>query len=149
MPDNETITSFAARIIEVAGLVIAENGGRKISHNGKTFYRIRVQKPANVERLSSPHKRLNTLLSKLKPQIKAGLDRDATTRQRARAAYLAICLDLTDSLRSEDTERLEQAMAALEKYPKLLDVIFNKSPGDAGDKLRTAATDAGLKKPKR
>ena len=39
-------------------------------------------------------------------------------------------------------------MAALQKYPKLLDVLFYRSPGPAGDKLR-AAVAAGLKKPKR
>jgi len=149
MPDNETITSFSARIIEVAGRVIAENGGGKIRRNGKTFYRIRVQKPANVERLSGQNKRLTTLRSKLKPQIKAGLANNATTRQRARAAYLAICLELADSLRSEDPERWAQALAALGKYPKLLDVIFYKSPGHAGNKLRTTAIAAGLKKPER
>lgn len=149
MPDNETITSFAARIVEVAGLVITENGGRKISRGGKTSYRIRFQKPANVERLSNLDERLTTLRSKLKTQTKAGLASDATIQKRARAAYLAICLDLTDSLRSEDPKRWAQALAALEKYPKLLDVIFYKSPGDAGDKLRNAAITAGLKKPKR
>ena len=40
------------------------------------------------------------------------------------------------------------ALAALEEQPKLLEVIFSKSPGPAGDKLRTAALTAGLKKPK-
>ena len=66
---------------------------------------------------------------------------------KARAAYLAICLDLTDPLGSEDRGQWIRALAALEQYPQLLDVLFHKSPGPAGDKLRAAATAAGLKKP--
>jgi len=53
---------------------------------------------------------------------------------------------MVDDLRSKDAERWKQALTALEKYPKLLDVLFNKSPGPAGDKLRAAALAAGLKK---
>jgi len=147
MPENETITSFGDRIIEVAGRVISENGGRKTHHEGKTFYRIRVQEPANVETLSDVHKQLAKLQSRMKPQIEAGLARDASIQQRARAAYLAICLDLADSLRSERPDQWIQALTALEQHPQLLDVLFHKSPGPAGDRLRTAAIAAGLKKP--
>jgi hypothetical protein len=148
MPENETITGFGDRIIEVAARVITENGGGKISRDGRTFYRVRVQRPANVETLPRPGKQLASLQLRVRPQIEAGLTDGAAVRQQARAAYLAICLDLADSLRSRHPDRWTQALAALEKYPKLLDVIFYKSPGPAGDKLRAAATAAGLKKPR-
>jgi len=69
------------------------------------------------------------------------------SRQQARAAYLAICLDMVDEFRSKDADGWKQALDALEEYPKLLDVLFNKSPGRAGDKLRVAVLAAGLKKP--
>jgi hypothetical protein len=148
MPENETITGFGDRIIAVAARVITENGGGKISRDGRTFYRVRVQRPANVEMLSDLDEQLAGLRSRMKPQIKAGLADGAAVRQRARAAYLAICLDLADSFRSRHPDRWTQALAALEKYPKLLDVMFYKSPGPAGDKLRAAAVAAGLKKPR-
>jgi hypothetical protein len=54
---------------------------------------------------------------------------------------------LADGPGSKDADGWKQALNALEKYPKLLDVLFNKSPGPAGDKLRAAALAAGLKKP--
>ena len=44
-------------------------------------------------------------------------------------------------------DELPEALAALGKQPKLLEVMFSKSPGPAGDKLRTAALAAGLTKP--
>jgi len=147
MPEDETITGFGDRIIEVAGRVIIENGGSKIRRDGKDFYRINVQKPANVEILPDPDEQITGLRTKLKTQIEAGLADGATVRQQARAAYLAICLGLADGLRSKDTDGWKQALDALEEYPKLPDVLFNKSPGPAGDKLRAAALAAGLKKP--
>ena len=147
MPQDETITGFGDRIIEVAGHVITENGGRKIRRDGKNFYRISIQQPANVETLPDSDEQLAGLRSKMKHEIEAGLADGATVRQQARAAYLAICLDLADEPGSRDSDGWTRALAALEKYPKLLDVLFYKSPGPAGDKLRAAAVAAGLKKP--
>jgi len=147
MPEDETITGFGNHIIEVAGLAIIENGGSKIRRDGKDFYRISVQKPANVETLPDPDEQIAGLRIKLKPQIEAGFADSATVRQQASAAYLAICLGLADGLRSKDADGWKRALNALEEYPKLLDVLFNKSPGPAGDKLRAAALAAGLKKP--
>lgn len=147
MPEDETITSFGDRLIEVAGRVIIENGGSKIHRDGKDFYRINVQKPANVEALPDSNEQLAKLRTKLRPQIKAGFADNATIQQQARAAYLAICLDVVDEFRSKDADRCKQTLNALEKYPKLLDVLFNKSPGPAGERLRAAAIAAGLKKP--
>ena len=147
MPEDETITGFGDRIIEVAGHVIIENGGSKIRRDGKDFYRISVQKPANIEKLPNSIEQFDELRTKLKPQIETGFVDGATVQQQARAAYLAICLGMVNEFRSEDTGRWKQAMEALEGYPKLLDVLFNKSPGPAGDKLRKAALAAGLNKP--
>jgi hypothetical protein len=147
MPEDETITSFGDRIIEVADRVIAENGGGKIRRNGKAFYRIRTQRPANIERLSDVDKQRAALGSEMKPEIEAGFAEGAGVQEQARAAYLAICLHVAESLRSRDSDRWQQALTALEQYPKLLDVLFRRSPGPAGDELRAAARAAGLKEP--
>ena len=146
MPEDETITGFGDRMIEVAGRVIIENGGSKIRRASKDFYRINVQKPANIEKLPDSKEQIAKLRTKLNPQIEAGFADGATVRQQARAAYLAICLEMVNEFRSNDAGRWKQALDALEEYPKLLDVLFNKSPGPAGDKLRAAALAAGVKK---
>ncbi|MFC1635177.1 ADP-ribosylglycohydrolase family protein [Planctomycetota bacterium] len=148
MPEDETITRFGDRIIEVARRVIADNGGR-ISMDGKMFYRIRVQKPANVETLADLDKQLVSLQSEMKPLIEAGLAKNAAVQEKARAAYLAICLGLADSVRSRHPAGWTDLLSSLEQYPKLLEVLFYKSPGPAGDRLRHAALAAGLKKPSR
>lgn len=144
MPEDETITGFGDRLVEVAGRVISENGGTKVSRNGETFCRIRVQKPANVQRLAKVDEQIVSLRSALWPQIKACLADGATVEQRARAGYLAICLGLADRVRSRRPELWAQALDALRRQPGLLDVMFSKSPGPAGDKLRAAAVAVGL-----
>ena len=161
MPDDETITTFANRIIEIAGRVIAENGGQKLTRNGKTVYRIPLQQPANIEPLLNPDDRLAALRSQLKPQILSALADNASTQNHAPleprrekslmgqacAAYLAICLGLADSLQNEHPDRWPKLLAALEQYPQLLDVLLGGSVGPGGDRLRKAALAAGLKKP--
>ena len=146
MPEDETITRFGDRIIEVAHRVIADNGGRM---DGQRIYRIRVQKPANVEKLANPDEQVVLLRSEMKSQIEAGLVGAAAVHEQARAAYLATCLGLADSIRSRRPAQWTELLASLEKYPELLDVLFYKSPGPAGDRLRSAALAAGLKKPSR
>ena len=149
MPEDETITRFGDRIIEVARQVIVDNGGMMLSDKDKVTYRIRAQKPANVEKLAERSTQLAMLWSQMKPCIAAGLADGAGVAEQARVAYLAICLGLTDSIRSGQPEKWSSLLASLERYPKMLDVLFYKSPGPAGDRLRDAALVAGLKKPPR
>jgi hypothetical protein len=147
MPEDETITHFGDRIIDVARRVIADNGGTMVGGNSNVSYHIRVQKPANVETLAVMDQQIASLKSELKPMIEAGLAEGAAVQDQARAAYLAICLDLADSVRSRNPAGWSGLLACLEHYPKLLDVLFYKSPGPAGDRLRSAALNAGLAKP--
>lgn len=149
MPEDETISGFGDRIVEIAGRVIIENGGSEIRRDGKSFYRIVVQNPVNVEKLPDVEGLLAGLRTKMRTEIEAGLTDDAPIQQQAKAAYLAVCLDPAGEIASKDTDGWKRALAALQEYPKLLDVLFYKSPGPAGDRLRAAAIAAGLIKPGR
>lgn len=147
MPDDETITAFADRIIEIAYRVITENGGQKLIRPGKTVFRIPIQQPANIEPLSDPNSRLVLLRSKLKPQILSDLADNASIQNQARAGYLAICLGLADYLKTNHPDHWPKLLAALQQYPQLLDCLFTGSVGPRGDEIRKAAAAAGLKKP--
>ncbi len=150
MPVNETITGFGDRIIDIARQVIVNNGGKIVRESSEiSSYLIQAQKPANVEPLTVMDQQLASFRSELLPMIKAGLVNDATVQDQARAAYLAICLGLTDLIRSRHSAQWTVLLASLERYPELLDALFYKSPGPAGDRLRKAAVDAGLMKPSR
>jgi hypothetical protein len=48
MADDETITSFADRLIELAETVIVEQGGERVRVRGRPVYRIRSEPAANV-----------------------------------------------------------------------------------------------------
>jgi len=147
MPDDETITSFCDRIIELAGRVIADNGGGKITRDGQDFYRIRIQAIANVERLPRLREQVTKLKSDLGSRIEADLAGGASVRGQARAAYLAICLGMATTMSEKNPEKWAGGLSSLRQYPGLLDVLFTKSPGPAGDNLRSAAVAAGLNKP--
>ncbi|MHC4179860.1 MAG: ADP-ribosylglycohydrolase family protein [Planctomycetota bacterium] len=146
MPEDETITRFAERLAELAERVIIEGGGRKLSTDGRTVYRIRTESPGNVYPLADPARQLARLRRKLKPEIEAALGPGTPPQQRARAAYLAVCLDLAEPLRCRDPDRWSQAVAALGQYPKLLRAL-QESPTPAAARLRERAKTAGALTP--
>jgi len=141
MPADETITRFGDRLIRIAERVISEHGGEKTA----TVYRIRREKPGNVAPLANVERQSAELRSRLKAEIESGIA--GATEQQARAAYLAICLDLAQGLRAKHPEQWARALAALNGYPKVVQVLFFQSPMPAGDKLRARAVAAGLEKP--
>ena len=147
MPDDETITRFAGRLASVADRVIRQEGGQKIVADGETIYRIRRQEPGNVEPLPDPAEQFAKLRSKLKPEIEAALTGEAKPQARARAVYLAICLDLAEPLRRQAPEQWAQAVEALEQYPGLLRALAD-SPTPAAAELRKRATAVGVGKGK-
>jgi hypothetical protein len=147
MPEDETITSFADRLSELAERVITEQGGERAVVNGQAVYRIRLQKPANIEPLPNPAEQVINMRTKMKSEIEAGIARAGTSKEKARAAYLAICLDLARPISQKYPEQWAKALDALNNCWKLVQVLYHHSPVPAGDQLRAKATAAGLKKP--
>ena len=148
MPKDETISSFANRLFTLADRLILERGGQKYIVDGQTIYQICLEKPANIEPLPNPADLFTHLRTKLKPEIDASLTSGSTPRQQARAAYLAICLDLAETSRKQHPDQWSGALAALNNYPGLLKALFD-SPTPAAAKLRTRASAVGIKKPQK
>jgi hypothetical protein len=144
MPDDETITRFGDRLIRIAERVITEHGGEDTA----SVYRIQREKPANVAPLPNLGEQTEELRSRLQPQIESGLA-SSIPQQQARAAYMAVCLDLAQQLRAKYPDQWARALAALNAYPKVVQVLFYQSPVPAGDHLRARALAAGLAKPAR
>jgi hypothetical protein len=67
--------------------------------------------------------------------------------QQARAAYLAICLDLAADLQPELPDRWSRAVQALNAQQNVLQVLFHQSPTPRGEQLRARAIAAGLDGP--
>jgi hypothetical protein len=146
MPDNETITGFAERVFSLAERVILENGGQKRTREGRTVYRVRLQKPANVERLPDFAAEAAGLRTKLGPEIEAAIASGKDPQAQARAAYLAIGLDLAGSLGAKYPQQWKTAIADLSGYRKVMQVLFFPRVPE-GETLRAKAAAAGLQPP--
>ncbi len=143
MPMDETITSFADRLIDLAEKVMAEQGGARVDHAGRIIYRIERQEPKCV----LPLDKSAELRDKVQSEINRIVDRELSDQQRARAAYFAICLDLAQDIRRRHPDTWGQALSALNEYPNVIQALFYHSPTPRGDLLRQKATAAGLQRP--
>jgi hypothetical protein len=144
MPNDETITGFEDKVIGCARLVILNNGGEVLSRNGQAVYRIRAQSPGNVERLSPPQ----DSVAKLRAQLGSRLANDLSKSgpEAARAAYLAICLDLADSLQESDPQALKNGLDELKEYPAVVRDVF-AAPLPSAARIQQNAKRLGLEAP--
>ncbi len=147
MPDDETITSFADRLIDLAEKVIIEQGGQRITTNGAIVYRINAQEPTCIQRLESPAEQTAALRGRLQDEISSAVAHSTSKQQLARAAYYAICLDLADPVRREKPQPWSSALAALSSHENVVQAIFHHAPTPLGEELRQKALAAGLTKP--
>jgi len=144
MPKDETITGYGNKLIAVAKKNILANGGEERSVDGKKVYRIRLQAPENVEPLPAPLDRLEELRKELTPRI--ARDLSGSAQDRARAAYLALCLELAADLKKERPEDWKAAIDELKKFPNVLRQIYD-APLPQGARIQAAAKAEGLEKP--
>lgn len=147
MPTDETITSFADRIIDLAEQVIVEQGGQRQNANGQMVYRILSEKSANVLPLSNLAEGVARLRAEMKSKLKKTIVNGGDDQELAFAAYSAICLDLAQTFKRKYPEKWDNAVGALIRYPKVVQVLFFHSPFPAGERLRQKAIAAGLSEP--
>ena len=147
MPDDETITSFADRLIDLAEKVIVEQGGQRLVIEGRPVYRIRMEKPANLEPLPDVAQQTAQMRAEMGREIEQGIARGKSEQELARAVYLAICLDISGNLREKYPAEWAKAVETLSGYWKVMQNIFYGPDIPALIKLREKAIAAGLKKP--
>jgi len=147
VPQDETITSYGDRLMAVAEANIIRRGGSKATVRGKTVYRINAEQPGNVEPLADPEKLRVALRAEFRGQIEKGVTSGANTREKARAAYLAICLDFAPAMKDRHPRQWSQAIQSLASYPRVMQVIFYEAPVPAGEAIRQKANAAGLETP--
>jgi hypothetical protein len=147
MPNDETITSFADRLIDLADRVIEDNGGKRDSKHGPPSYSIRAESPRCVAQLPSRSTQLAAMRKALAADVDEGILRSLDATTNARAAYLAICLDMSKRYQEEHHDRWQAALRALNEHPNLVQAIYYHSNVPAGEALRERANAAGLAKP--
>ncbi|HVT29122.1 MAG TPA: ADP-ribosylglycohydrolase family protein [Lacipirellulaceae bacterium] len=109
------------------------------------LYRIPAESPANIEPLATVQDQRARLRAHFQPQIK--LDLTAPGVARARAAYLAICLDESEKWKRESPQTWSAAIAELQNHASIVRDLFH-APKPLGDNLRRKAEQAGLHDPK-
>ncbi len=147
MPMDETITSFADRVIDLAERVITDAGGSREIVRGQPVYRILAETPASVIALPAARDEQEAMRERFRPEIEAALTGQADSQALARAAYLAIALDLYQTYQERHPERWNEAVAALSGYWRIPQNIYHDAEIPLIFGLRERADAAGLEKP--
>jgi hypothetical protein len=143
MPMDETITSFADRLMALAEQVIRQNDGERVVRSARPVFLIPAELPGNVHPLNLAEIS-SEFHAKLQSAFGAG-SQDVTDQQRAREAYLAICLGLAPGLADEHPDAWRQAIVALNGYQPLVRYLHSEQPGtEFHIRLKQRATAAGL-----
>ncbi len=145
MPMDETITSFADRLIDLFELVNETNGGRKTVANQVLVYEIPTESPAPIDPLLS-HENQKLALQKAHEKEITSAILSGSKEQRAKAAYLAVCLDFDKTLNQNHPKEWEAARYALSGYWRVMNNIFFGNFISLG-KLKDKFLSAGFKKP--
>lgn len=146
MPMDETITSFADRLIDLAEKVILEKGGIRRFKEGQIVYQIPQEAPAVVAPFLDNTDLAEKMRIELAGQILSDIKSDDSQAQ-ARGAYLAICLELDKEIGEKEKKGWNQALEALQSFDQISQVLFHHSPVPAAHALREKALAAGLKAP--
>jgi hypothetical protein len=147
MPEDETITSFADRLIKLSEKVILEQGGERIANGRDVIYRIRRQEPGNVAPLPTLAGEKERMQEGERDNIEAALLKGGSALDDAQAAYLAIALGLSDSFQAAHPKEWDRALGNLAAYPQLAQVLFHHSPIPAAKPIQERAVRAGLQSP--
>lgn len=147
MPMDETISSFAGRLVDLAEKVITDAGGSRTLANAGPLYRIPLEPPGCVLRLDAAADRVDVARRAWRDQVRDGVLRATDDQARARSAYLAICLDLAPSLEREHPGEWQAAVQALGAHENIAQVLYHHSDVPAASPLREKAMAAGLSRP--
>ena len=72
-----------------------------------------------------------------------------SNREKAKAAYLAIALNIVESINENHPEAWQSGLNALETFPQLSQVLYHHSPVPLAEPIKENALKAGLKLPVR
>ena len=147
MPLDETITSFADRIIELFEMINEENGGTQTLLNNIVVYKIASEKPTPIKKLSSREEQFKELKVNLESQILDDL-LNGNREDRARAVYISICLELNTFYSKKYPKQWKDACYDLNGYWKILNNIFTKRHDFIElNKLQQKFSEAGFSAP--
>ncbi len=147
MPMDETITSFADRLIELAEKVILKQGGEKFQKGSGTLFKIPIEEASNVAPFLQDSSLRDKMLAEHQDEIQR-LVMGEDSQSRARGAYWAICLNLASEYQAHYPRLWEKAILDLQSYEQVVQALFHHSPVPAAEPLRAKALQAGIVAPR-
>lgn len=123
MPEDETITSFADRIIGLFEMVNEQNGGSKTIAGNVPVYEIPVEDPAPVINAESHSEQALRMRAELEQEITQNI-LSGGREEKARAAYMAVCLDMAADMKKRYPRQWKDACYNLSGYWKIMANIF-------------------------
>jgi len=147
MPEDETITSFADRLIDLAELVIVRNGGARRVVGGRPVFDLPIETAQPLIRVTALEDRARVPGSSRSRGIEKDLTEGSTETDWARAVYLAICLDQGEPLKARHPEAWQRGVTALEAQWRVLQVLFHHSPVPGAKRIQGQFTRAGIAVP--
>ena len=124
MPMDETIISFADRVIDVFEMVNEENGGSKSVVNNVVAYIIPSEKSASVYKLLTYEEEKATLKNDVEKDIESNL-LSGKIQEMARATYMAVSLDMADDMKKKYPKQWKEACYNLSGYWKVISNLFH------------------------
>ena len=148
MPMDETISSFCDRLIDLFEKVNEQNGGKKELVDNIMVYQIHPEVPLAVLSLSSVEEQKQRLKTNLDENITKDIQ-NGTRQGKAKAAYMAVCLDLNTTLSQKYPKQWKAACSDLSSYWKIMHNIFNDRSSEFKGLigLRNKFISAGFKAP--
>ena len=145
MPTDETISSYAARLVDLAKRSILHHGGQVREGRTGAYFVIPHFPSLKIELLASPASRREQLRRAWSSRLRNDLD--ASPALRARAAYLAIALGEAKRLELESPVLWKAAVRTLnQEFPELIKWLFIAS-GPVAIELQARARSAGIEAP--
>ncbi|MBC7616092.1 MAG: ADP-ribosylglycohydrolase family protein, partial [Pedobacter sp.] len=146
MPMDETITSYADRVIAVFEMVNKQNGGSKELINHQWVYKIASESPKNVYALKPETLKKVELIAQYQKQITLWL-LNSDKKENAKAVYMAVCLDRAEAMKKAYPKQWENACYNLSGYWKVMNNIFYGDKFNDLVQLKEKFIVQGFKKP--
>ena len=146
---DETITSYCDKLISLFEMINEKNGGKKTIVNNVEVYQISKEQPKPVIFLTSIAEQTKQLKKEQEKTLTNNI-LTGTREEKARAAYISVCLDLNDSFSKKYPDQWKAACYQLSGYWRLMNNVLNGQYDDHFEgltKLKEKFFAAGFKAP--
>lgn len=126
LPVDETITSHAERIFNVAKQVIIDNGGQVFTENGVNYFTIKVEKPKVLIKTIDedlPYKELDTKYGVYTDNVFK--NNNSSNDDLKKALYLSLALKKAEEIKSQYPDQWNKAISLLQQNTDFMYVLHN------------------------